>query len=67
MSYSINSMLLVGDHVWANVGGCIALVIEVRIPDGRSEQEALVKYPWGKAYWYKSNELVRTRQPLTEY
>jgi len=36
-------LLMVGDHVWRNLGGCVALVVEIRFDDATFEQKALVK------------------------
>ncbi|MBD2204961.1 hypothetical protein H6G33_04125 [Calothrix sp. FACHB-1219] len=59
-------ILEIGDHVWNEIGGPVGLVIDVRRHEVQGYQEALVKYYWGDSYWFKSSELVRTRQPLTE-
>ncbi|WP_448271373.1 hypothetical protein [Nostoc sp. DSM 114160] len=66
MNHSFPRILEIGDHVWYEIGGPIGLVIDVRIHEVHRNQEALVKYYWGKSYWYKSSDLYRTRSPLTE-
>ncbi|AFY34893.1 hypothetical protein [Calothrix sp. PCC 7507] len=59
-------ILQIGDRVWGTMGGPVGLVIDVRLHEVQGHQEALVEYYWGKSYWYKSDELVRTCLSLSK-
>lgn len=56
-----------GDRVFYQVGAPIGVILEVDFNQSLSAQKCLVKYSWGRKFWYDSTELTKTSLPITKH